>query len=73
MQIESTTQDPSYNFRVRERSDRFREVARSQPMPDKPSLLFLHGVGTGDLEDTWRVALDNTLTGIGYPASAASR
>lgn len=36
-------------------------------MSDKPSLFFLHGVGTGDLEDTWRAALEAALTGVGYP------
>ena len=35
-------------------------------MSDKPSLLFLHGVGTGDMEDTWRAALEEALTGVGY-------
>ena len=37
-------------------------------MSDKPSLLFLHGVGTGDLEGIWRVALEDALTDLGYPS-----
>ncbi|MEA5153487.1 hypothetical protein [Raineyella sp.] len=36
-------------------------------MSDKPILLFLHGVGSGDQEDTWRDALTGALTGLGYP------
>lgn len=36
-------------------------------MASKPTLLFLHGVGTGDLKDDWRVALDASLTNVGYP------
>jgi len=34
---------------------------------DKPHLLFLHGVGTGDPTDAWKPALDAALRQIGYP------
>lgn len=36
-------------------------------MTDQPTLLFLHGVGTGDPADAWRVALSGALVRIGYP------
>ncbi|MDX2378157.1 MAG: hypothetical protein QNM02_00175 [Acidimicrobiia bacterium] len=36
-------------------------------MSNAPILLFLHGVGGGDLDDEWRHALEPALTGIGYP------
>lgn len=37
-------------------------------MAEQPVLLFLHGVGTGDLQDNWRTRLSETLVGIGFPA-----
>ena len=37
-------------------------------MPDTPVLLFLHGVGSGDMEDGWRAALSQALTQLGYPS-----
>ena len=40
---------------------------RRKSMPNKPTLLFLHGVGTGDLDGKWRHALDEALTRVGYP------
>lgn len=36
-------------------------------MSDKPVLLFLHGVGTGDPEGEWNEALSPTLQKVGYP------
>lgn len=36
-------------------------------MTDKPILLFLHGVGSGDQEDLWQGALNVALTDLGYP------
>ncbi|MDL5350937.1 lipase family protein [Microbacterium sp. zg-YB36] len=36
-------------------------------MSDRPILLFLHGVGTGDREDLWKARLTETLTALGYP------
>ncbi|PZE61231.1 hypothetical protein DEJ24_06010 [Curtobacterium sp. MCPF17_001] len=37
-------------------------------MSARPVLLFLHGVGTGDVEDDWQVALSGALVRLGYPA-----
>lgn len=36
-------------------------------MVEHPILLFLHGVGEGDLENTWRGRLSETLTTVGFP------
>jgi hypothetical protein len=36
-------------------------------MSHHPTLLFLHGVGKGDQDDGWRVALEQTLAKVGYP------
>ncbi|WP_181003403.1 hypothetical protein [Microbacterium sp. CJ77] len=36
-------------------------------MSDKPILLFLHGVGTGDPDGHWKVRLSESLNRIGYP------
>ena len=37
-------------------------------VPTEPILLFLHGVGPGDREDTWRAHLSKSLGELGYPA-----
>ncbi|MHA3723901.1 hypothetical protein ACXR2T_08490 [Leucobacter sp. HY1910] len=37
-------------------------------MPDTPTLVFLHGVGDGDLDNTWRTRLDASLEHAGYPS-----
>lgn len=37
-------------------------------MAEQPTLLFLHGVGSGDLEDNWRTQLSDTLASIGFPS-----
>lgn len=34
---------------------------------EQPSLLFLHGVGTGDLENSWKTHLSGALMEIGFP------
>lgn len=36
-------------------------------LSNKPILLFLHGVGDGDPDDKWKVALSETLARCGYP------
>ena len=36
-------------------------------MTAQPILLFLHGVGDGDPEGVWRVALSGSLVSLGYP------
>ena len=36
-------------------------------MANEPVLLFLHGVGDGDMEDTWRAHLTRGLAQLGYP------
>ncbi|MGF0117444.1 lipase family protein [Promicromonospora sp. Marseille-Q5078] len=36
-------------------------------MSEPPSLLFLHGVGSGDREGEWRTALEKALRDLGYP------
>ncbi|PPF66530.1 hypothetical protein C5E16_11285 [Clavibacter michiganensis] len=36
-------------------------------MPTAPVLLFLHGIGDGDLEDTWKTHLTSGLADLGYP------
>uniref|UniRef100_A0A942T227 Alpha/beta hydrolase n=1 Tax=Neobacillus citreus TaxID=2833578 RepID=A0A942T227_9BACI len=38
-----------------------------------PVLVFLHGVGTGDVEDEWQVALSGALVRLGYPALGSDR
>lgn len=38
------------------------------PQPNATTLLFLHGVGTGDPEDRWRGQLEATLQRLGYPS-----
>lgn len=40
-------------------------------MPTKPTLLFLHGVGSGDQSDQWRTALSKSLANLGYPDLSA--
>ncbi len=35
-------------------------------MSDRPTLLFLHGVGDGDPEDLWLTHLDEALEALGY-------
>lgn len=40
-------------------------------MPERPTLLFLHGVGKGDPDGAWRVALSGALVRLGYPAIGA--
>ncbi|MBF4570483.1 hypothetical protein ITJ57_17085 [Plantibacter sp. VKM Ac-2880] len=42
-------------------------------MPSTPTLLFLHGVGKGDLDGAWKVPLNETLLGLGYPGLDAVR
>ncbi|CAM3466590.1 hypothetical protein [Isoptericola cucumis] len=37
-------------------------------MPEKPTLLFLHGVGTGDQDDGWKTALEAAMVRLGYPS-----
>nr|WP_228506166.1 alpha/beta hydrolase [Frigoribacterium sp. VKM Ac-2530] len=37
-------------------------------VPTEPTLLFLHGVGPSDREDTWRGFLSSSLQKLGYPA-----
>lgn len=39
-------------------------------MADKPILLFLHGVGTGDPGRAWQNQLEGTLERLGYPGLA---
>lgn len=36
-------------------------------MTDKPTLLFLHGIGAGDQEDSWKSALETALAQLGFP------
>ena len=36
-------------------------------MSNEPILLFLHGVGTGDLDGAWLTRLTTSLAGLGYP------
>lgn len=36
-------------------------------MTGKPTLLFLHGIGTGDQDDEWKDALEGAMTTLGYP------
>jgi hypothetical protein len=36
-------------------------------MREKPILLFLHGVGSGDPEDAWQTTLEASLSRLGYP------
>lgn len=36
-------------------------------MSNEPILLFLHGVGDGDRDDTWKVSCSEALTRLGYP------
>ena len=36
-------------------------------MTIEPILLFLHGVGDGDQNDNWKLALSESLTVLGYP------
>ncbi|MWJ25442.1 hypothetical protein DOT97_09530 [Clavibacter michiganensis subsp. michiganensis] len=36
-------------------------------MANAPVLLFLHGVGDGDMENTWRAHLERGLRELGYP------
>lgn len=36
-------------------------------MTDKPTLLFLHGIGAGDQEDSWKGALEAALAQLGFP------
>lgn len=43
------------------------------PEPSTTTLLFLHGVGTGDPDDLWQAQLDVTLQRLGYPSLSSSR
>ena len=36
-------------------------------MSNEPILLFLHGVGDGDQDDKWKIAVTEALTRLGYP------
>lgn len=36
-------------------------------MSDTPTLVFLHGVGTGDPDNLWRTRLSESLQRLGYP------
>lgn len=36
-------------------------------MTDQPILLFLHGIGTGDQQNSWGAVLEAALTKLGYP------
>ncbi|AXE37764.1 hypothetical protein [Acidipropionibacterium virtanenii] len=36
-------------------------------MSESPTLLFLHGIGSGDRENGWKAPLTETLTGLGHP------
>ncbi len=36
-------------------------------MSELPTLLFLHGVGSGDPDDEWQDSLESALTKLGYP------
>lgn len=36
-------------------------------MSNEPILLFLHGIGSGDKDDVWKVSLTKALEGLGYP------
>ncbi|TFD38353.1 hypothetical protein E3T37_09855 [Cryobacterium sp. TMT2-10] len=36
-------------------------------MSNEPILLFLHGVGDGDQDDNWKIAVAEALTRLGYP------
>lgn len=36
-------------------------------MSSKPTLVFLHGVGTGDVADGWKSTLASSLQELGYP------
>lgn len=36
-------------------------------MARKKTLVFLHGIGTGDLDDDWRTAAEASLRQVGYP------
>lgn len=40
---------------------------------DKPVLVFLHGVGTGDPEGKWKERLSESLVRVGYPDLEATR
>jgi len=42
-------------------------VAIGENLSDEPTLLFLHGVGDGDMDDLWKLHLENALTSLGYP------
>lgn len=42
-------------------------------MSDEPIMLFLHGVGSGDPEDAWHVALSGALVRLGYPTLDSAR
>jgi pimeloyl-ACP methyl ester carboxylesterase len=39
----------------------------------EPTLLFLHGVGDGDQDDTWKAQLSDTLSRLGYPDLNSAR
>ncbi|MBX3079467.1 MAG: hypothetical protein KF692_09595 [Cryobacterium sp.] len=36
-------------------------------MSNKPTLLFLHGVGDGDKDDNWKIPFTEALAQLGYP------
>lgn len=39
----------------------------------KPTMVFLHGVGTGDPEGRWKERLSETLRRVGYPDLDSAR
>lgn len=43
-------------------------TAKGGPVADRPILLFLHGVGTGDPEGDWKDVLSGSLGRLGYPS-----
>ncbi|MBC9926447.1 MULTISPECIES: hypothetical protein [unclassified Leucobacter] len=42
-------------------------------MTNEPSLLLLHGVGAGDVNDDWRDSLSTALVSLGYPELTETR
>lgn len=42
-------------------------------LPTEPTLLFLHGIGTGDQEDEWKRVLETSLRDLGYPSLDSAR
>lgn len=51
------------------RECRSSEIAQQEfSMSQHPTLVFLHGVGSGDLKDTWMGELEKALIELGYPS-----